>query len=276
MDRTVRLADRPLVLEAGGQRATIDLVHGGRLSSLVVEGYELLPADGADVYHWGSFVLAPWTGRLRAGRFDFAGRSYRMPLTAPPHAIHGLVVETDWQVVGPDTLSVELRDPWPFAGRVVHSIRLEHDRLVSRLELLADEAMPASIGWHPWFLRELDGPAGRLGPVQLEVTPGRMYELGPDGLPTGKIVAPKPHPWDDCFIDLADPPRLRWPGPDGAGLELTVQSDCPCWVLYDMEPQAICVEPWTSPPDSLNLPATRVVPAGGSLVASMVWRWRLL
>ncbi len=264
------------VLEAGDQRAVIDLEHGGRLASLVIAGHELIPSDGKDIYHWGSFALAPWTGRLRDGRFTHAGRDHVLPLTASPHAIHGLVVDVPWQVLGPGTLGVELRDPWPWRGRLVHSMRLEPDRLVSRLELFADEPMPAAIGWHPWFRRHLDGPDGAtLGPVVLDVAPGRMYANGPDGLPTGEIVAPKPRPWDDCFIDLAGPPRLRWSGADGSGIELTVESDCPFWVLYDMEPQAICVEPWTAPPDSLNLPAPRIVRPGEPLSASMTWRWRI-
>ena len=87
-------------------------------------------------------------------------------------------------------------------------------------ELHADEPMPAAIGWHPWFRRHLVGPDGRRGPVAIEVAPAMMYEHGTDGLPTGRLVAPKPPPWDDCFVELAGPVRLRWPGADGSGIEL--------------------------------------------------------
>ncbi len=266
---------KPWVLEVEDRRATFDLEHGGRLASLVIAGYELLPVEGKDIYHWGSFVLAPWTGRMRDGRFSHAGRDYRLPRTDPPNAIHGLVVDVPWRATGPDTLGVELRDPWPWRGRVLQTVRLASDRLVSRLELHADEPMPAAIGWHPWFRRHLVGPDGRRGPVAIEVAPAMMYEHGTDGLPTGRLVAPKPPPWDDCFVELAGPVRLRWPGADGSGIELSVASDCPCWVLYDKEPQAICVEPWTAPPDSLNLPAPRIVRPGEPLAVSMTWRWRL-
>ncbi len=262
------------VLEAGRHRATIEPAAGGRLASLVIAGYELLPLEGVDLYHWGSFVLAPWTGRLRDGRFSHAGRDYRMPLTAPPHAIHGLVADIPWQVLGPGLLGVELTDPWPWRGRLVHTLRLEPDRMVFRLELHADEPMPAAVGWHPWFLRQIEGPSGLLGPVELDVAPGRMYEHGPDGLPTGELVKPKPRPWDDCFIDLAHAPRLRWRSGHGPGLELSVESDCPCWVLYDEEPQAICIEPWTAPPNSLNLPEPRIVTPEEPLTAVMTWRWK--
>jgi aldose 1-epimerase len=271
----VTVASKLWVIETGDRRATFDLEHGGRLASLQIAGHELIPVEGKDLYHWGSFVLAPWTGRLRDGRFSHAGRDYHLPLTDPPNAIHGLVVDVPWQVVGPSTLGVELRDPWPWRGRIFHSVQLESDRLVSRLELHADEPMPAAIGWHPWFRRQLDGPGGPLGPVLIDVTPGRMYEHGADGLPTGELVAPKPPPWDDCFVELAGPVRLVWPGTERSGIELSIESDCQCWVLYDKEPQAICVEPWTAPPDSLNLSRPLVVRPQNPLTVTMTWRWRL-
>jgi aldose 1-epimerase len=281
-----------LTLETDGCRARIDLEQGGRLASLQLSGWELLPGQGADTIHWGSYVVAPWTGRLRGGRFAHAGRTYEMPLNAPPHALHGLVFDRPWAVLGdrssPDqvALGVELERPWPWRGRVVHSLRLLPDRLESRLELLADETMPAAMGWHPWFLTSLEGPGGRvLGPLELDVQPSLMYANDADGLPTGELVAPRPRPWDDCFIDMAHPPRLRWPArPDalgglgwsGAGLQLEIDSDCPCWIVYDREPQAVAVEPWTAPPNSLNLPSPRLVTPDEPLVASMTWRWRTI
>ncbi len=270
------MTDSRPVLEADGARAVIDLEHGGRLASLVVQGWELLPRQGRDIYHWGSYVLAPWTGRLRHGRFSHDGRAYQMPLTLPPHALHGLVVDRPWQLQGDGIVGIELSAPWPWRGRVSHVMRLASDRLESRLELSADEPMPAAMGWHPWFPRVLDGADGRhLGPVELEVQPGRMYANDEEGLPSGKLVPPVPRPWDYCFIELARPPRLRWPGEAGASLELTIDSDCPCWILYDEEPQAIAVEPWTAPPDSLNLPSPSIVAPGQPLVATMTWSWRL-
>ena len=262
-------------LEADGCRATIDLEHGGRLASLIVDGWELLATEGKDIHHWGSFVLAPWTGRLRHGSFAWDGHDYRMPLTMPPHALHGLVVDRPWELLAPGIVGIDLEDPWPWRGRVVHSMRLEQDRFEFRLEISADEAMPVAMGWHPWFPRELQGPDGRhMGPIELDAEPGRMYANDEEGLPNGDLVTPAPRPWDFCFVDLAAPPRLRWPGDGGPDLELTVESDCPCWVLYDEEPQAICVEPWTAPPDSLNLPSPAVVTPGEPLVATMTWRWR--
>ena len=272
MDMTETLSQ----IEADGCRALIDLEHGGRLASLVVDGWELVAGEGADIYHWGNFVLAPWTGRLRQGRFTHDGHEYRFPMTDPPNALHGLVVDEPWQLIEPGVVAIELRPPWPWRGRVIHLMRLFGDRLESRLELHADEPMPAAMGWHPWFPAHLTGPRGqRAGPVELIASPGRMYANDEQGLPSGELTPPVPQPWDYCFVDLAAAPRLRWPRNDGPDLEVVVESDCPCWVLYDMEPQAIAVEPWTAPPDSLNMPSPAMVTPEAPLVASMMWRWHL-
>ena len=47
---------------------------------------------------------------------------------------------------------------------------------------------------------------------------------------------------------LRRPPVLRWPG----FLELTIESECPDWVVYTEPVDAMCVEPQTAPPDALN------------------------
>ena len=69
----------------------------------------------------------------------------------------------------------------------------------------------------------------------------------------------------------APPPVLRWPG----FLELTIESDCPDWVVYTVPADALCVEPQTAPPDALNGDPTIVEP-GRPLIAEMTWRWRSL
>jgi hypothetical protein len=52
-------------LAVEGCEATFDRADGGRLSSFRIGDHELLVARGKDMFHWGSFVIAPWVGRLR-------------------------------------------------------------------------------------------------------------------------------------------------------------------------------------------------------------------
>jgi aldose 1-epimerase len=129
--------------------ATFNPADGGRLTSFVVGDHELLVAQGKDVFHFGSFVMAPWVGRLRDARLDYGGSEHRFTANAGPHALHGLVTERPWQVTGDGELSIDLDDPWPWPCRVVQHTQLIARRATFRIELHAREAMPAAIGWHP-------------------------------------------------------------------------------------------------------------------------------
>lgn len=267
-----------LRLDAPGVQAVIDLAHGGRLASFVVDGRELLVTDGFGPIAWGSFPMAPFAGRVRNGRFEFRGRCFELPTDMPPHAIHGTVLDRRWEALDDQTIMTQLGPLWPFAGRALQRFELEAGRFTSRFELHADEPMPASIGWHPWFRRQpppaASGgvPGPEPGPLELELDAGAMFHRDAAGIATSELVVPPPPgPWDDCFTDLRRPPVLRWPG----YLELTIDSDCPTWVVYTLPADALCVEPQSAPPDALNTGPTIVEP-GRPLIAEMVWTWRSL
>jgi aldose 1-epimerase len=262
-------------LRAPGVDVAIDLAAGGRVASFVVDGHELLVTEGYGPVAWGSFPMVPFAGRVREGRFAFQGRQYELPIKMPPHAIHGTVLDRAWVAVDEQTIRTDLGPNWPFRGHAVQRFELETGRFTMHLELHADEPMPASIGWHPWFRRRppaVDSAmaAGREpGAVELELDAGALYRRDPSGIATPELITPPPGPWDDCFTELRHPPRLRWPG----FLELTIESDCPTWVVYTVPDEAICVEPQTAPPDALNTGPTVVEP-GRPLIAEMAWTWR--
>jgi aldose 1-epimerase len=257
-----------LRLSAPGVEAVVDLVAGGRIASLVVDGRELLRATRDGPRDWGSYPMAPYAGRIRDAEFTFAGRAWRLPATLPPHAIHGTVLDRRWHAIDDTTIATELGRDWPFGGGVVQRFELTSEGLTCRMELHADVPMPASIGWHPWFIRHIPGVPGEL---ELHVEPAAMYRRDAAGIATVELIPPVPQPWDDCFTDLRHPPVLRWPG----FLEMTIDSDCPDWVIYTSPQDALCVEPQTAPPDALNTDPTVIQP-GRPLTAEMTWRWRSL
>lgn len=262
-----------LGLQAGQAVLTVDPADGGRWTSLLLAGLELLtgvtdPSVDARALS-GCFAMAPFAGRLHAGVVEWGGRTARLPLHAPPHAVHGTVLDRVWTPLehspGEMVLVTALGPPWPWAGLVRQHVHLRPDGLTALLVLEAAEEMPAVLGWHPWFARRL----ARGSAARLEVTPTSQYLRGTDGLPTGELVVPPPGPRDDCVVGLAAPPRLVWPG----ALALTIASDADHWVLYDAHPDAVCVEPQTGPPDAVRLGRETVVPAGGRLTLTMSLQW---
>lgn len=281
---TIRLPGDPdpepaparLHLRGPGVDVIVDLEAGGRTSSFVVDGRELLLTDRAGPFAWGSFPMVPFAGRIRDGAFEFHGTRHQLPANMPPHAIHGTVLDRAWTALDDQTIATELGPSWPFSGRVIQHFELEAGRFKSRLELHADEPMPASIGWHPWFQRQppwvgAGVPGHAPGALELNFAAGAMFRRDAAGIATTELVVPPPPPWDDCFTDVRRPPVLRWPG----FLELTIESHCPAWVVYTVPANALCVEPQTAPPDALNTDPPIIEP-GRPLVAEMTWTWRSL
>jgi len=263
-------------LAAGRATADIDPEDGGRLAAFTLDGVDIL-ADaiaGITLFGAGSFAMTPFAGRIRDGRFSFDGRDYRLPINMGRHAIHGYGFDRPWQIEpgsSPNEVGLvhELAAPWPFSGRTRASFHLEPDCLAMGLAIEADEPMPASTGYHPWFRRRLAAPGS--GELELEVSPGQMYERDEVGMPTGRLVPPKPRPWDDCFLGMAGAPVLVWPGFG----RITIESEADHWVIFDEHPDVICVEPQSGPPDAPNLTPPRLAEPGRPVSVSMTWRWEL-
>ncbi len=257
----------PLDLHLGRNRAVIDAAHGGRLAGLLVDGRQLIAGDATDPnpLHWGSYPMVPWAGRIRRGRFSFAGVDHVLPINMAPHAIHGTGFTRPWTVTHAGSLAVELeaqlsapdRGDWPFGGIARQRFELEADSLTCWLEIHAETPMPASLGWHPWFVK----------PDSIEFSPSAMYVRDDDYVTIARTVAPGPPPWDDCFTDVPQPVVLRWDD-----FELQITSSCDHWVVFDMPEHATCVEPQSGPPDALNI-APRVVMPGDPLVHWMRLGW---
>ncbi|PWI42501.1 aldose epimerase [Streptomyces sp. ICBB 8177] len=253
-------------LTAGDAEVTILPAAGCRIASLRVGGLELLRQGD----HYGCFPMVPWCGRTAQGRFRNGGVTHQLPVNAAPHAIHGTGRDVAWDRLptledNEAAFSYELAEPWPYPGRVVQSFELTPDslRLTMGVET-ADDSFPAQAGWHPWFRRNLGGKD-----VALDFSPVWQEERGADHLPTGDRIEPRPGPWDDCFgmpdgVDVA----LTWP----EQLRLRVTSPTPWVVVYDEQPEAVCVEPQSGPPNGLNTCprlVTKIDPL--EITASFTW-----
>jgi aldose 1-epimerase len=226
-------------------------------TDLIVRRDPSLPVGG-----WGSYPMVPWPGRVRRGRFSFDGVEHQLPINFGPHAIHGTGFEQSWDVVDSREHSCALSChlAWVLGGESAQFIELAEDSLTCTLIARAgDHAMPAAVGWHPWFIK----------PVHADLRFEKMYLRDDDFITDGRIVDPPPGPWDDCFTGPLATPTL-WID----GLEVSISSDCDYWVVYDMPEHATCVEPQSATPDAFNLGgATRLEP-GEELRRTMTIRWK--
>ena len=263
---------REITLAKGEAELHLDLDAGGRATRLSIGDLEVLASvDPASPFHWGSFVMAPWAGRIRDGQFTVDGQAHRLDVNWPPHAIHGTVADRPWWCVEhTDTEAVidcPLDDRWPWRGFVRQVISLSEDAAKFGIAVYADDTpFPAAAGWHPWFPRRLV----RGGPLELDVSAEAILERDDAQIPTGARSPIPPQPWDDCFDNVRWPVTLTWPD----ALQLEVSGDTRYGVIFTEPDDAICVEPQTGPPDALNLEPTLVTP-DRPLTAEMTWTWRL-
>ncbi|MEU9365454.1 aldose 1-epimerase [Streptomyces avermitilis] len=262
------MSNDEITMTAGDAEVALLPGNGGRVRSLRVGGVELLRQGE----RYGCFPMVPWCGRIRDGKFRNGATLHQMPLNSPPHAIHGTARDGVWRVARSDkneaVLTYDLIAPWPYPGRVTQVAALTEDSLTLTMSVETyDSSFPAQIGWHPWFNRNLGQDDARV-----DFTPAWQEERGADHLPTGNRIAPLPGPWDDCF-GMPDGVHvtLSWPGQ----LELTVASREEWVVVYDEQPEAVCVEPQTGPPDGLNTRPRLVTPIE-PLEATTTWTWRTL
>lgn len=208
--------------------------------------------------------MVPFAGRIREGRISFRGQSHSLPSndSSPRnHALHGTAYNTEWTVASHSATHVEmtytLQSPWPWKGHVHHRIELAESSMTCTLTVEANEDMPISIGWHPWFRK----------PQQSTLLFASMLERGHDYLPTGKLLPPELHFADDCFIDPLAPISLEYDD-----ITVVLSSDCSHWVVYNQPEHATCVEPQSGPPNELN-DAPHILYAGQTMQRFFTISW---
>jgi aldose 1-epimerase len=256
-----RASAAPLELRNDRLAVTVVPGEGGRVAQVLADGVPLLigPGEGlpdpTDPLAWGLYPMVPWCGRIRRGQFTFDGVEHQLPINFETHSIHGIGCRSAWTVTEhtAQCVRLELAMPadarWPFGGIARQTITI--DGALLRLELSAtalDHAMPASLGWHPWFRK----------PSAIDFRPSAMYRRDDEWITLDDLVAVPDAPFDDCFVN-GDPVRLTIAGPD-ASVDLVLTSDCTEWVVFDMRTHGTCIEPQTAPPDSFTTRPNRLDP----------------
>ena len=248
---------------------SVDTTHGGRLASLRIHDTEVLLTHGPDdaALTWGCYPMVPYAGRVRSGVVSFNNVEHRLPITLPPHAAHGTVFAQSWNVVDVTASSIDLftdlGSQWPFGGSVSHRIELKKDRIHMELCVTAGiRAMPAQVGWHPWFCK----------PSRASLIFESMLQRDRHGIATTIREQTDAINVDDCFINPLAPLSLTV-----NNIDLVLSSDCSHWVVYDLPTNSTCVEPQSGAPNEINDSPVILAP-GESLTKwfDIAWTGRLI
>ncbi len=223
-----------------------------------------------------SFLMAPYSNRIRSGRFTFRGSRHRLR-NGDIHAIHGDVRHRPWRVseVGQAYLVAvfvweeqqepnAVNWPWPFDM----TLTLELDGPIFRhgvtLTNRADEPAPAGFGFHPYYNRSLSraGEPVRLYAPVRGVFPDSDLRCIPAGPPeppapsadfSGERPLDPDNDMDLCAAGWSGNARIAWPE-SGLTLHCVASEVFSHLVLFNPPGKPwFAVEPVTHANDGVNL-----------------------
>lgn len=189
---------------------------------------ELASAAGAR----GS-VMAPWSNRIRDGKYTWQGREYQLqPQPGASEVIHGLVFNQEWTQLHSGEhalrfqLDLEPTPGYPFPLRLQTSYEIRPTDGGGELEFTlsaqntGEEVAPVGLGWHPYF---------RLGPIaDMHLHTGASHQIMMDSalIPLDGEAAFAPmqpviNPLGDAVIDQAY---------TGLTLAQDGRTDLPAWI----------------------------------------------
>jgi aldose 1-epimerase len=224
---------------------------GGSITGLWLDDLPVLRtttlADMQSALDAASYPLVPYSNRIAQARLGWAGQTYelRKNFLPEPHAIHGCGWEQAWDVLDCDDqfavlgLEHEADRAWPFDFSGRQTMRVHPDRLELQMQFtnLAVVAVPAGLGWHPYFTKR---PGCR---IAFDAT-GR-WEMGRDQLPTHLAAHAGVHAdgntlrLDHCFDGWSG--ALEW---RDSVLDVRVTSNLSRLVVYTTpERNCIAIEP---------------------------------
>ncbi len=225
----------------------VDLLRGGRISSLKWRDLEFALGFRDDPMTWGWFAMVPWAGRIDKGIIqDAFGREFILPTHwDPPHAEHGYGFVSSWESLGPNSSRVNM--PAPYApSHAEQVIAISGNTLTWSLTYFPNGCtLPAWVGFHPWIPKRIAGGQE----CELNFSAEKMLLRDQGSIPTGDLVDIPPPPWDDTFFGVTTSPIIKWEGL----AQIKISASVPWWVVYNEDSQALCVEPQTAPPNASNL-----------------------
>ena len=219
-----------------------------------------------------SFVLVPYSNLIEKGHFTFQGQPYQLA-NGERHASHGDVRGRTWQVDQVNGTAIncsfdsrtyaDANWPWPFSATLEYS--LQENTLFSRLTVTNEgrSAMPAGVGWHPYYNRTLTRPGE---PVLLHFQAPLVYPDANDNrIPSGPVqpIAPNqdfatereltPENFiDACFYGYAGNGAITWPA-SKVKLAYTCSPTCTHLIIFNPAKPYFAVEPVTNANNGVNL-----------------------
>jgi aldose 1-epimerase len=265
-------------VKSGGREAVVIKLGDGELSMSLVPhaggGILSFTAFGRDIFRRADcveevdpvdlscFPMTPYANRIAQGRFRLREEFIEIRSSWARHALHGFGWRRPWNVDRRTSNSAMLsyqedRGSWPWRYRTELSVVLEENTAFMELavENLDDRPMPASLGFHPFFLgideAELDIQADGVWLTDEELIPTKWapIEAAPVSFAPARPIAGTN--LDNCFTGFRGTARIIWPR---RRIEVVIEAPaCRFLQVYSQAADgSFCVEAQTAMPDAFN------------------------
>jgi len=217
-----------------------------------------------------SFLMVPWSNRIRDGQFRFNGTNYQLGnLKSDGTAMHGDVRSREWTIEYADEREIRLsinsteqqNVNFPFHFKAEVEYKLDEANFVTTLKLksLDERDFPAGFGFHPYFVRGDN--------VQVKIPCDMNYEMKhalpttgipqalPDELDFRELRALDEREIDDVFTSRIDNQHAQIVYPDW-NLQLNYHADdrFKHFILFTpIDKPFFALEPITNANDGFNL-----------------------
>lgn len=199
IERQLSAGDMQAVFVPSRGMLGVSLRHRGIELLRRLENLEAAAEKGSTA---GIPLLYPWANRLAGSSYEVLGRTVSLDLKSPllhgdEHGlpIHGIKwAALSWDEVSCEPTRLIARLKWnkpewlaifPFKHAVEMTVSLEPESLTIETTVLAEELMPVSFGFHPYF----GLPQSPRAQWRLKVPAMRRLDLNDQGIPTGQDAA---------------------------------------------------------------------------------------
>jgi len=258
---TLAVGGPEVVLESAELSVTVLPEVGARVHAIRAFGTDVMrtPPDPAthrdEPFAWGGYHMLPWANRISPGPIAVLGRTIALDSNFPDGtAIHGEQYATRWEHEGDGTFHTAGGGddwPWTYTARVTMAVEAATLRIGYALTNTSGDAMPAGLGFHPWFRP----PATVHIPADLAFPDNTSTRAEPEAV-SGPLDLRTPRPLaagvDATWVGLI-PPQVELTWDDGLRLAMRAGHVGILAVAANL-PQfgAVAVELQTHAPDGIR------------------------
>ncbi|WP_460173372.1 aldose epimerase family protein [Vulcanisaeta sp. JCM 14467] len=212
----------------------------------------VLPGD-LDKPTWGGMaILIPFANRVKGGEYEFEGVRYLLPKNEEGHAIHGLVLNEEWDVVSIGENNVSLKHVLHNPGYPTELTSIVRYTLIDKgldIEIIVRNTglkdAPLVVGAHPYFIISGDWRLKTQGSVQMCEAVNKI--------PTGRLVPfdinnTVRREFDDCFLISNDDIVLE----SNYSTIRIIRRGMPYVQIFTGVPNAVAIEPMSGAPDAYH------------------------